>query len=213
MWAFEFRSEWLAPVSRAKLVGLAKTGLAAWGGLSFIALGAGLVLHASGAWDALRGAPAGPTEMVSAEPVPARLPRARPDDAPQQLPLMTGSIQTTKQAGPMAARLLEVDQRTATLPEFRRLDAGIPQLIERYAGAGISDAEAVRACEEKVRSGLPHPATLYRSVRNTEIDRGAGDPVVMFDFDALNGLGFPLLQQAQCVFEGSAIARLDILAR
>lgn len=75
----------------------------------------------------------------------------------------------------------------------------------------LSDTEAVRACEDKVRLGLPVPASLARLLSTTWIDRAPGnDPVVTFDLDALNGLGFPLALRVQCVFDDHRIARLHV---
>jgi hypothetical protein len=84
----------------------------------------------------------------------------------------------------------------------------------RPATAGtltLSDTDAVRACEDKVRLGLPVPASLARRADSTGIDRAPGNgPVVTFEADALNGLGFPLAFHVQCVLEGSRIALLQV---
>ena len=78
----------------------------------------------------------------------------------------------------------------------------------------LTDAEAVNACEAKVRSGLPHPSSLQRSLASTGVTRAPGsDAVVSFDFEALNGLGFPLALQAECVFDEHRLARLEVSPR
>jgi len=69
----------------------------------------------------------------------------------------------------------------------------------------------VRACEDKVRLGLPVPTSLARRTSSTGIHRGPGnDPVVTFEADGLNGLGFPLAFHVQCVLDGSRIALLQV---
>ncbi len=90
-----------------------------------------------------------------------------------------------------------------------RLAAWSPPLA-----TALTDAEAVSACEATVRRGLPHPTSLQRSFASTGVARAPGsNPVVTFDFDALNGLGFPLSLQAQCVFAEHALARLEVNQR
>ena len=92
-----------------------------------------------------------------------------------------------------------------------RLEADAVSQPERAAPLALSDAQAVRACEDKVRLGLPMPASLARHGSSTGVDRAPGDdPVVTFDADALNGLGFPLDLRVQCVFDEHRIARLQV---
>ena len=80
--------------------------------------------------------------------------------------------------------------------------------------ADLTDAQAIRDCEDKVRRGLAQPASLSRLTSSTGIDRvPGGDAIVTFDFNALNGLGFPLAMQAQCVFSESQLARLEVAPR
>jgi len=93
--------------------------------------------------------------------------------------------------------------------EASRLTAA-PQPVR----TALTDAEAVNACEAKVRSGLPHPSSLQRSLASTGVMRAPGsDAVVSFDFEALNGLGFPLVLQAHCVFDEHRLARLEVSPR
>jgi len=74
----------------------------------------------------------------------------------------------------------------------------------------ISDGDAVLACEEKLKQGLPVPSSFSRSVPSTGVDRAPGNAaVVTFEFKALNGLGFPLTMQAHCLFQAREIARLE----
>jgi hypothetical protein len=80
--------------------------------------------------------------------------------------------------------------------------------------AGLSDAEAVGACEAKVRSGLAQPASLRRLPPSTDVERDPGSgAVVTFEFDAKNGFGFPLAMQAQCIFAEREIARMEVSPR
>jgi hypothetical protein len=80
--------------------------------------------------------------------------------------------------------------------------------------SGLTDAEVLNACEAKVRSGLPHPASLQRSLASTGVTRAPGsEAVVSFEFQALNGLGFPLALQAECVFDEDRLARLEVSPR
>jgi hypothetical protein len=82
------------------------------------------------------------------------------------------------------------------------------------AAAGLSDAEAVGACEAKVRSGLAQPSSLRRRLPSTDVAREPGSgAVVTFDFDARNGFGFPLAMQAQCIFAEREIARMEVSPR
>lgn len=81
------------------------------------------------------------------------------------------------------------------------------------APSAPSDAEIVRACEDKVRQGLPFPDSLNRALATTGISRMSDDAVVTFDFDALNGFGFPLLFRVECVFDDRELARLELSPR
>jgi hypothetical protein len=81
-------------------------------------------------------------------------------------------------------------------------------------GARLDDVAAIFACEEKVRNGLPFPSSLSRKLPSTGIFRAPGDnPVVSFEADARNGLGFPLAVTVQCVFNDGRLVRLDVLAK
>ena len=86
-----------------------------------------------------------------------------------------------------------------------------------FAGTALkqlSDSSAIRICDEHVRIGLPFPTSLRRDPRSTNIHRGtSGDSVVEFEFNAMNGFGFPLTFQAQCVFAGQELARLELTPR
>jgi len=77
-----------------------------------------------------------------------------------------------------------------------------------------TDIEVVRACEDKVRQGLPFPTSLNRAFSTTGVARMPdGEAIVSFDFDALNGFGFPLLMRVQCVFADRELARLELMPR
>jgi len=84
---------------------------------------------------------------------------------------------------------------------------------ERRSIAPASDLEVVRACEDKVRQGLPFPDSLNRVSSSTGVIRASDDAIVTFDFGALNGFGFPLFFQVQCVFADREIARLELSPR
>ncbi len=123
---------------------------------------------------------------------------------------------------------------SARLPRWRPIEEGAPRSAAAtaysaadrqkvafwmrpplaWAGSNLDDSGAILACEEKVRSGLPFPSSLNRVLRSTGVHRGAGgNPVVTFDADAVNGLGFPLAVRVQCVFEDSRLALLDVSPR
>ncbi len=93
--------------------------------------------------------------------------------------------------------------------EASRLSAA-PQPVD----TALTDAEALNACEAKVRSGLPHPSSMQRSVASTGVTRAPGSyAVVSFEFQALNGLGFPLALHAECMFAEHTLARLEVSPR
>lgn len=97
----------------------------------------------------------------------------------------------------------EVEIERSDLPAFER--AGLRQL---------SDSSAIRICDEHVRAGLPFPTSLRRDLLSTIVYRGTGgDSVVEFKFNAVNGLGFPLAFQVQCVITGQELARLELTPR
>jgi hypothetical protein len=78
----------------------------------------------------------------------------------------------------------------------------------------LSDADAIAACEENVRRGLPKPESLHRIAASTGVDRAPGEnALVRFDFGATNGLGFPLALRVLCVFDAKKLARLQVSAR
>ena len=80
--------------------------------------------------------------------------------------------------------------------------------------ARLGDSDAIAACEEKLKHGLPVPSSFSRLSSSTGVYRAPGDDaVVTFDFDAKNGLGFPLAMQVQCLFEEREIARLEVNPR
>jgi hypothetical protein len=80
--------------------------------------------------------------------------------------------------------------------------------------AALSEQEVVRACEDKVRGGLAVPRSLDRLPPSTDVHQTfGGAALVTFDFNALNGFGFPLTLRAQCVFDQSRIARLEVQPR
>jgi hypothetical protein len=119
------------------------------------------------------------------------LPRQRPRE-----PVVTGSV--------------------APRPALRAAAAGDPvgDLLEQIEPERLADLDAVHACEDKVRNGLPRPWSLTRRQASTDVSRAPGDnPVVSFDFDALSGFGYPLWMQVQCVFEDRGIARLEMAPR
>ena len=93
------------------------------------------------------------------------------------------------------------------------IEASAPAASAETAAA-LSDAEAVNACEAMVRRGLPYPDSLHRAFASTGVARPTGsDAVVTFDFEALNGLSFPISLQAHCVFQQHDLARLEVSPR
>ena len=107
---------------------------------------------------------------------------------------------------------LEIEANRAPAAAVPAAVAAIPPPLPQVLR--LSDAQAIGACEAKVRNGLPKPASLARSLQSTGIERApGGDPVVRFEFSALNGFGYPLALQAQCTFDDAKLARLHVTAR
>jgi hypothetical protein len=121
----------------------------------------------------------------------------------------------------------DIAHRLSTLPDeiafyIRCIDGTAFNLTEAEINAvapptlgvpPIQDAEVVAACESGVRNGLPYPSSLTRRSASTSVRRAPGGAVVTFDFDAVNGFGFPLSQRVQCTFNGDRIARLEVSSR
>ena len=125
----------------------------------------------------------------------ARLPRPRPDE-----PAFTASI-PPRAGGAAPLPLPEVVEYRANPPE---------DTLAIYLG----DADAILACEDKVRVGLPFPNSLTRLLDTTATRHVPGDgSVVSFQFDAVSGLGFPLRMNAECGFDGPTLTRLQITPR
>lgn len=65
---------------------------------------------------------------------------------------------------------------------------------------GLSDARLIRSCEESVAAALRFPSSFDKNWFSTNVYRAPqGNVVVTFDFEAKNGLGLLLPQQARCV--------------
>lgn len=72
--------------------------------------------------------------------------------------------------------------------------------------AAISDGNAIRACEDSVRSQLNFPSTFDRDILNTSVYRApTGNIAVQFTFQAKNALGAELPQRARCVIDDTGI--------
>lgn len=166
----------------------------------------------------------------------ARVPRARPDE-----PMITGSIRPVIEPAeepvasgwPSGGGLVELKRRY----DLRKQEASLPEVanagpasdraaLDILAAGGsvtagppprvasLGDADAVRACEDNLRTGLPAPASYSRIFPSTGVYRAPGDDaVVTFDFHSVNGFGQPMALQVQCVFQGDTLARLDIVPR
>jgi hypothetical protein len=165
-----------------------------------------------------------------AAPPAAPLPRARPPE-----PMFTGSIhpaievregliETVRQApkgGLVELRQrYELTKRVASVTEPADGWDGIEEgswdgeTPPEPAGLFLDDAEAIQACEDGLRAGLPIPSSLKRIAATTGVYRAPGDDaVVTFDFEAVNGFGYPLALQAHCVFDGYSLADLDMVPR
>lgn len=77
--------------------------------------------------------------------------------------------------------------------------------------AGISDGNAIRACEDSVRSQLNFPSTFDRDLLNTSVYRApTGNIAVQFTFQAKNALGAELPQRARCVIDDTGIHPAEI---
>ena len=171
-----------------------------------------------------------PAAAPAAENAPiriARVPRARPDE-----PMVTGSIRPaiepaeepamsdTFSGGGLVELKRRYDQRKQVASIAGRGDgATLDQLFSEPAlpaplpvrAATLSDAEAISACEDNLRIGLPVPGSYTRILASTGIFRAPGnDAVVTFDFEAMNGFGYTMALQVQCVFQGYSLARLDV---
>jgi hypothetical protein len=222
---------------RRRALGFAEAALIAWGAASLAGLIALGVIHASGGFadrvaadaeiayadDALRLA-------ALAAPPAAPLPRARPPE-----PMFTGSIRPAVEArnGLIEAvrqapkgglvelrRRYELTKRVASVTEPAEDWDGVEEgswdgeAPPAQAGLLLGDAEAIRACEDGLRAGLPIPSSLKRIAATTGVYRAPGDDaVVTFDFEAVNGFGYPLALQAHCVFDGYSLADLDMVPR
>lgn len=87
----------------------------------------------------------------------------------------------------------------------------LPVPVDRVVGR-LSDRDAIGVCEEKLRIGLAVPRSFSRGA--ADVERAAeGDAVVTFDFSTVNGFGFPLALQAECVFAERELARLQVAPR
>lgn len=77
--------------------------------------------------------------------------------------------------------------------------------------AAISDAKAVAACEESVKSQLNFPLSFDRDLLNTRVYRApTGNIAVDFTFQAKNALGAELPQRARCVIDDTGIHPAEI---
>ena len=221
---------------RRRTLGVVEAGLIAWGAASLagvLALGG---IHASGGFarvpaDADMAYADDAARLAAlAAPPPAPLPRARPPE-----PMFTGSIPAAVEA---RHGLLEAVRHAPKggLVELRRRYqltkpvAAVTEPVEDWDGVEqgswdgetppapadllLGDAEAIQACEEGLRAGLPIPSSLKRVEATTGVYRAPGDDaVVTFDFEAVNGFGYPLALQAHCVFDGYSLADLDMVPR
>jgi hypothetical protein len=209
----------------------------AWGAASFAGLIAFGVIQARGISAGSSEADAAMRHEADAErlaalaaPLPPPLPRSRPE-----APIITGSIGPAP--GPRSAVIEAVrEEAQGGLLELRRryeLMKGtgpVTEAVEDWGGIEegswdgetpvspaplyLADAEAIRACEDGLRDGLPVPSSLKRIRATTGVYRAPGDDaVVTFDFEAVNGFGYPLALQAHCVFDGDTLAALDIVPR
>ena len=74
----------------------------------------------------------------------------------------------------------------------------------------LSEAQAVDACERKLRDGLAVPDSFDRNPATSRFTSApGGGALVSFDYAARNGLGFPFQMHAECVLDGGRIARLE----
>jgi hypothetical protein len=106
----------------------------------------------------------------------------------------------------------------AAVPPPASAQTPVPTLYEPAtaptpAAPSLTDADILRACEEQVRLGLPFPDSLSRAYATTGVSRLPNGAVVTFDFNALNGFGFPLFMRAECVIENREVARLELTPR
>ena len=114
--------------------------------------------------------------------------------------------------GPASRVVIRIDCRNGTRFYIDQDETTFDRFPpEEPVAAAITDGEAIGACEEKLKHGLAMPASYQRRLPSTGVYRGqSGDAVVTFDFDTLNGLGFPLAMQAECLLDARQIARLEV---
>jgi hypothetical protein len=221
---------------RRRAFGVAETALIAWGAASLAGVVALGVIHASGGFAARVPADARMTYSddalrlaVLAAPPAAPLPRARPPE-----PMFTGSIRPSVEARNGLSEAVSQVPKGGLVELRRRYEltkrvASVTEPAEDWDGVEegswdgepppapvglLGDAEAIHACEEGLRAGLPIPSSLQRIAATTGVYRAPGDDaVVTFDFEAVNGFGYPLALQAHCVFDGYRLADLDMVPR
>jgi hypothetical protein len=117
-------------------------------------------------------------------------------------------------SGPHLMVLIECANGTRVYLDEAEIEASRLPVAAQPKAPRLSDADAISACEEQLRLGLPVPRSFSRNAPSTDVARIAGgDPVVTFDFEAVNGFGFPLAQQAKCVFDARELASLRVEPR
>ncbi|MGM0422337.1 MAG: hypothetical protein ACQEQL_04465 [Pseudomonadota bacterium] len=81
--------------------------------------------------------------------------------------------------------------------------------------AAYTDAQAIEACKDNVRSQLNYPSTFNLGAFSTSVYRAPtnGNIVVNFDFEAKNGLGAELPHKARCVIDDQGINPAEISRR
>jgi hypothetical protein len=143
-----------------------------------------------------------------------------PDGAPEEILIRihcANGTQFVLGEADVAANRIEPAPRPAPVAAVPPAPAAPPQAaiptIYEPAVPTLTDADILRACEEKVRLGLPFPDSLSRNFSATGVSRLPNGAVVTFDFNALNGFGFPLFMRAECVIENREVARLELTPR
>lgn len=93
------------------------------------------------------------------------------------------------------------------------ISKGSDPVTEAQKTAGISDAEAVKMCTDKVKAMLNFPSTFKSSLFKQAVIRHKtlGNIEVRIDFEAKNYLGVGLPASARCIITKDGLADNDVV--
>jgi hypothetical protein len=82
------------------------------------------------------------------------------------------------------------------------------------SASALTEPEALRTCEDKLRAGLAVPPSLMRVADSTRIlALSSSQTSVTFQADAVDGFGAPVFLSVRCEIRGREIARMDVQPR